>query len=58
MGLLDLTGPLTVFWSASKFMEERGRVDLRHFSGAALTARACRHLPQETRARSENLRRK
>src|SRR6266404_1144950 len=25
MGLLDLTGPLTVFWSASKFMEERGR---------------------------------
>jgi hypothetical protein len=21
MGLLDLTGPLTVFWSASKFME-------------------------------------
>src|SRR5258708_14676335 len=25
MGLLDLTGPLTVFWSASKFMEQRGR---------------------------------
>src|ERR1700721_4324399 len=25
MGLLDLTGPMTVFWSASKFMEERGR---------------------------------
>jgi transcriptional regulator GlxA family with amidase domain len=25
MGLLDLTGPLTVFWSASKFMEEQGR---------------------------------
>ena len=25
MGLLDLTGPLTVFWSASKFMEQRGQ---------------------------------
>ena len=25
MGLLDLTGPLTVFWSASKFMEQQGR---------------------------------
>src|ERR1700730_8202833 len=25
MGLLDLTGPLTVFWSASKFMERQGR---------------------------------
>jgi len=25
MGLLDLTGPLTVFWSASKFMEQAGR---------------------------------
>ena len=25
MGLLDLTGPMTVFWSASKFMVERGR---------------------------------
>ena len=25
MGLLDLTGPLTVFWSASKFMEQSGR---------------------------------
>ena len=25
MGLLDLSGPLTVFWSASKFMEQRGR---------------------------------
>jgi transcriptional regulator GlxA family with amidase domain len=24
MGLLDLTGPLTVFWSASKFMEQQG----------------------------------
>src|SRR5262249_54083437 len=25
MGLLDLTGPLTVFWSATKFMEQQGR---------------------------------
>src|SRR6202795_2972984 len=25
MGLLDLTGPLTVFWSASRFMEQQGR---------------------------------
>src|SRR5215471_15043635 len=25
MGLLDLTGPLTVFWSASNFMEQQGR---------------------------------
>src|SRR5262252_9416273 len=25
MGLLDLTGPLTVFWSASKFTEQNGR---------------------------------
>jgi len=25
MGLLDLTGPLTVLWSASKFMEQQGR---------------------------------
>src|SRR6516164_5302681 len=25
MGLLDLTGPLTVFWSASQFMEQTGR---------------------------------
>src|ERR1700693_3154054 len=25
IGLLDLTGPLTVFWSASKFMEQQGR---------------------------------
>jgi len=25
MGLLDLTGPLTVFWSASKFMEQAGK---------------------------------
>jgi transcriptional regulator GlxA family with amidase domain len=25
MGLLDLTGPLTVFWSASKFMKLHGR---------------------------------
>ena len=25
MGLLDLTGPLTVFWSASKFMAQQGR---------------------------------
>lgn len=25
MGLLDLAGPLTVFWSASKFMEQGGR---------------------------------
>ncbi|WP_266182133.1 GlxA family transcriptional regulator [Dyella humicola] len=24
MGLLDLTGPLTVFWSASRFMEQQG----------------------------------
>jgi transcriptional regulator GlxA family with amidase domain len=25
MGLLDLTGPLTVFWSASRFLEQQGR---------------------------------
>jgi transcriptional regulator GlxA family with amidase domain len=25
MGLLDLTGPLTVFWSASKFMEKQSK---------------------------------
>jgi hypothetical protein len=25
MGLLDLTSPLTVFWSASRFMEQQGR---------------------------------
>jgi transcriptional regulator GlxA family with amidase domain len=25
MGLLDLTGPLTVFWSATLFMEQQGR---------------------------------
>src|ERR1700692_4016206 len=25
MALLDLTGPLTVFWSASRFMEQQGR---------------------------------
>src|SRR6202022_247409 len=25
MGLLDLTGPLTGFWAASKFMEQQGR---------------------------------
>jgi transcriptional regulator GlxA family with amidase domain len=25
MGLLDLTGPLTVFWSASNFMQQQGR---------------------------------
>jgi hypothetical protein len=24
MGLLDLTGPLTVFWSATLFMEQQG----------------------------------
>lgn len=31
MGLLDLTGPQTVFWAASKFMEQRGRPGyLRH----------------------------
>ena len=31
MGLLDLTGPLTVFWSASRFMEQQGRRGyLRH----------------------------
>ena len=25
MGVLDLTGPLTVFWSASTFMKQQGR---------------------------------
>jgi transcriptional regulator GlxA family with amidase domain len=31
MGLLDLSGPLTVFWSASRFMEQQGRRGyLRH----------------------------
>jgi hypothetical protein len=25
MGVFDLTGPLTVFWSASTFMKQQGR---------------------------------
>jgi hypothetical protein len=27
MGLLDLAEPLSVFWSASRFMEQQGRND-------------------------------
>jgi len=44
MGLLDLTGPLTVFWSASTFMKQQGRHGLRPAYGQPRQLHACAQL--------------
>jgi hypothetical protein len=44
MGVFDLTGPLTVFWSASTFMKQRGPARLRLAYGQPRQLHSCAQL--------------
>ena len=40
MGVFDLTGPLTIFWSASTFMKQQGRHGYARHTVSASSIRA------------------